>query len=152
MGGIRIREEKLENILEKGEGRTIEFKGKDILSDKNKLAKEMVALANNQGGKIFIGIGDDKNLEWIKKRKETSHEEFLMNIARDKCVPPIAPDIETISKKECGNIYVLNIPKFREYPHALKTKRGKVFYIRVGSTVREASVPEIRKRYLGPYL
>lgn len=52
---------------EEFESKKIEFK--EIVSHKNyeKWAKEIVAFANTDGGKIFFGIDDDENVVGISK-------------------------------------------------------------------------------------
>jgi hypothetical protein len=130
----------VDEIITDGENQTVEFKKSDILSDPIKLAKEMVAFANSIGGRILIGVCDNGTIEGMKAKKE--HELFLMNIARDRCDPPLAPSFSTINKPQ-GDIYELKVTRFRTFPHAVKTESGRVYYIRVGTTVREVSSTEL---------
>lgn len=113
----------LESIIKKGEGQTVDFKHSDILSDPLKLAKLIVAFANNlhvstaYGGLILMGVKNDGTLEAMKPKQ--GHEEHLMNIARDKCEPSIIPKFESVNLN--GNdVYVLTIPKMTRYPYAVK--------------------------------
>lgn len=130
----------IDEFITGGENQTVEFKKSDILSDPIKLAKEMVAFANSFGGRMLIGICDNGAVEGMKAKKE--HELHIMNIARDKCDPPIAPTFLKAQKQE-GDIYEIKITRFRALPHAVKTDNGKVYFIRVGTTVREPSVTEL---------
>ncbi len=130
----------VDEIITVGESQTVEFKKSDILSDPVGLAREMVAFSNSLGGRILIGICDDGTVEGMKAKKE--HELFVMNIARDRCDPPLTPSFSTINKPE-GDIYELKVTRFRTFPHAAKTESGKVYYIRVGTTVREATSIEL---------
>jgi predicted HTH transcriptional regulator len=50
--------EELQQILQEGEGQEIEFK--ESLAS---LDKEMVALANASGGRIFLGITDGRKIK-----------------------------------------------------------------------------------------
>jgi ATP-dependent DNA helicase RecG len=50
-----VNEQELQQILEEGEGQEIEFK--ESLAN---LDKELVALANASGGRIFVGITDGR--------------------------------------------------------------------------------------------
>lgn len=52
-----MKEKELQLILEEGEGYKIEFK--ETLSN---LDKEIVAFANATGGRIFLGITDDRKV------------------------------------------------------------------------------------------
>jgi len=100
----------------------------------------MVAFANSNGGRILIGICDDGSKEGMSAK--TEHERHIMNIARDKCAPPIVPSFSVINTPE-GDIYVVKILRFKKHPHAVKTREGNVHFIRVGSTVREADPSEL---------
>ncbi len=130
----------LPEIIASGEGPTIEFKKSDILSNSVHLAKEMVALANSLGGRILIGVCDDGTIEGMKKKKE--HETHVMNIARDKCDPPLTPVFLTINVLN-SDIYDVKISRYKTIPHAVKTDNGRVYFIRVGTTVREATPLEL---------
>ena len=48
-------------VLQEGEGYRIEFK--ETLSG---LDREMVAFANASGGKIFVGVADDKTIKGVR--------------------------------------------------------------------------------------
>jgi hypothetical protein len=135
-----MREAPVDGMLASGENQTVEFKKLDILSDKVKLASEMVALANTNGGWILIGVHDDGTLEGMKFKKE--HEAHIMNIARDVCDPPILPVFSIISRPQ-GDIYLIGIPRYATIPHSVKTREGRVYFIRAGSTVREAAPTEL---------
>lgn len=130
----------VEEFIAQGEGQTVEFKRADILSNPIELAKLMVAFANASGGRILIGVCDDGSLEGMKTKKQ--YETHIMNIARDICDPPIIPTF-TVHKKPEGDIAVVKVLRFLIFPHAVRTKEGRVHYIRVGSTVREATPSEL---------
>lgn len=55
----------LKEVLEHGENSGIEFKRDDIRPEQ--LAKEIVALANFQGGKILLGVEDDGSVSDIQR-------------------------------------------------------------------------------------
>lgn len=143
---VRLTPEELAELIRKGEGVRLEFKTKDILSDKAKLAREMVALANTDGGKILIGVNDNGRIEGIKGQEKD--EERLINIARDKCNPPISPSFEIVKTSQ-GDVYAVTVPKFEDYPYAVKTSSGGVYFIRVGSTIREPTSSEMRAMFVG---
>ena len=136
----------LTELMKQGEGPMIDFKKSDFFSHVDGLAKLMVAFANTMGGKILIGVGDKENLEGMRAKK--GHEEHIMNIARNNCDPPIYPQFEVV-KMDGGDVYVVNIPRFTLFPHAAKIKGRKTFFIRVGSTIREPSLPELAILFAG---
>lgn len=130
----------LDQLIEVGEGQVLEFKRSEILADSIHLAKEMTAFANTLGGTILIGICDNGTYEGLKYDK--GHESHIMNIARDKCEPPIIPSFKNIATPQ-GDVYEVKVKRYRTYPHSVKTNNGKVYFIRVGTTVREASTIEL---------
>jgi hypothetical protein len=130
----------IDELIAQGENQTVEFKKSDIFDNTFELAKQMTAFANTNGGRILIGVCDDGTLEGMKAKKE--HEIHIMNIARDRCDPPLAPKFSVINKPK-GDIYVIKILRYQALPHAVKTKDGRVYFIRVGSTVREATPSEL---------
>ena len=118
-----MRSDELEQIISKGDLKLSSFKTSAILSDPFKIARIMVAFANNAhvltpyGGLILVGVNDDGTLEGIEQKQ--GHEEYIMNVARDKMPTCIQPKFEmvTISKKK-----FMLIAKNENVP-----SRGKVF-------------------------
>lgn len=141
-----MKNEELLELIRLGENPTVDFKDSAILSNPNSIAKLMVAFANTMGGKIIFGIKNNKKFEGLKFKG--GHEMTIMNIARDKCDPPISPHFE-IDFFEEGEVYIVTIPRFKIYPHALRSEGGKIYYIRVGTTIREPSPMELKQLFEG---
>lgn len=133
-------EEILES-LKHNEGLTLEFKDSRILSESFELARVLTSFANAEGGTVLIGIKDDKSIEGMKAKK--GHEEHIMNIASDKCDPRLTPKFQKVTVNEKGDVYVVSVPERQGPYHAVKTKNGYKFFIRVGSTIREMSSSEL---------
>jgi len=128
-------------LLKQDEGLTLEFKDSRIFSDSFKLATILTAFANAEGGILLVGIKDDKSIEGMTAKK--GHEEHIMNIASDKCDPSLTPKFQKVSIAEKGDIYVIRVLERQGPYHAVKTKGGYKFFIRVGSTVREMPPSEL---------
>src|SRR3990167_1411387 len=79
-------------ILEEGEGLKIEFK--ESFDSKN-LTKELVAFANSEGGKIFLGISDKKEIKGIDVNNKLKSQ--IQDIARN-CEPSIKINFEEVGK------------------------------------------------------
>ena len=60
----KILKKELEFILQQGEGLKIEFK-----EGLNNIDREIVAFANAEGGRIFLGISDDRKIKGINIAK-----------------------------------------------------------------------------------
>jgi len=127
-------------LLRQDEGPTLEFKDSRILSDPVKLARILTAFANAEGGALLIGIKDDKSIEGMKAKK--GHEEYVMNIASDRCDPRLTPRFQKISIPE-GDVYIIRVLERQGPYHAVRTEDGYKFFMRVGSTIREIPPSEL---------
>jgi len=130
----------VDQLIAQKEGQTVDFKKSEILSDPTKLAILMTAFANSAGGRILLGVCNDGTLEGMKAKRE--HEAHIMNIARDRCDPPLIPTFSEVGKTG-GDVYVVKVLRYRMLPHAVKTGEQRTYYIRVGSTVRVATPTEL---------
>jgi ATP-dependent DNA helicase RecG len=74
------------------ESKTLEFK--EDISSYEKIVKTIIAFANCAGGKIIIGIDDNKNVVGVDDPLDM--EERLTNIIFDCIAPRILPSIEII--------------------------------------------------------
>ncbi|MBF4291670.1 helix-turn-helix domain-containing protein, partial [Vibrio anguillarum] len=69
-------------IIANGENSGVEFKRDDIRPEQ--LAKEVVAMANFQGGRILLGVEDDGVISGIQR---DDLEEWVMNVFQNKIHP-----------------------------------------------------------------
>lgn len=129
----------MNQILRQGENSAVEFKEADVRPES--LAKEMVSFANSYGGVILIGVGDDGSIRGIDPHR--SLDEWVSNIARNNVQPPVQVKTEahTIEGK---TIVEVRIEKGRDRPYQDNSGR---FYVRVGSTNRMASLPELMRLF-----
>ncbi len=120
-------------IIANGENSGVEFKRDDIRPEQ--LAKEIVALANFQGGKVILGVEDDGKISGIHS---DNLEEWVMNIFQDKIHPLILPFYEEI-KVDDETVAVISFPQGISKPYVVREKKVENIYIRVGSTSRSAT-------------
>ena len=118
-------------LIRGGEDTYLELKVK--LSNPEKIAQGIVALANTDGGTIIFGVSDNLRVEGVTNAESVQAE--LVRICREDIVPPIVPMIDVISFDNAKRIVALDIePKKRPY----RTQDGR-FYLRVGAEKREVS-------------
>ncbi len=120
-------------IIANGENSGVEFKRDDIRPEQ--LAKEIVALANFQGGRVILGVEDDGQISGIHR---DNLEEWVMNIFQDKIHPLILPFYEEIKIDE-KSVAVISFPQGISKPYVIRDKKVEKIYIRVGSTSRAAT-------------
>ncbi|MDQ6785667.1 MAG: putative DNA binding domain-containing protein [Acidobacteriota bacterium] len=122
-------------LIRGGEDTYLELKVK--LSNPDKIAKGIVALANTAGGTMVFGVTDQLKIEGVPY-PETVQEE-LARICREEIFPPLLPLIDCISFDNGRRVVVLDIEgKRRPY----RTRDGR-FYIRIGAEKREIARSEL---------
>jgi len=121
-------------IIANGENSGVEFKRDDIRPEQ--LAKEVVAMANFQGGKLLLGVEDDGTVSGIQR---PNLEEWVMNVMQDKIHPMILPFYEEIKLDEEKSIAVISFPQGISKPYVVRDRGKEEIYIRVGSTSRLAT-------------
>jgi predicted HTH transcriptional regulator len=131
-------------ILEQGEGFRIEFKRK--VSAPEKIAKEMIAFANTDGGKIFFGVDDDRTVVGVESEK--GEIGLIEDVGRNNCFPPIEPDIEIFNYKN-KDVIIAYIKESNYKPHFLyegedKLNRNSKVYVRVNDKSIPASYEVIQ--------
>jgi ATP-dependent DNA helicase RecG len=129
-------------LLTQPESSGLEFK-RDDLSVQD-LAREVVALANLEGGTILLGVEDDGTVSGTVR---DDLEAWVMNACRDKVTPEINPYFETHRDVEPGrDVAVVGVT--RGYTvHSVWHQSRRSYYIRVGSTCREASPDELERLF-----
>ena len=130
--------DKIKQLVAQGEGISVEFKSSDARPDS--LAREMVAFSNTYGGMLLLGVEDDGTISGIGPHHL---EERIANICRHNVAPAIAPLISLITINDL-NICVIQISKGAHKPY--QTQDGK-FWIRVGSTNRQATKEELSRLF-----
>ena len=129
-------------LIKNGENSGIEFK-RDT-EEPQKLAKELVAFANLRGGRVILGIDDDGSVVGITR---DGLEEWVMNVCRDKIRPELIPYYEVIRDVEQGkNVAVVQVDRGWAVHHRWH-KKHRNYYIRVGTTSREASAEELERLF-----
>ena len=123
------------NLIRGGEDTHLEFKIR--LVNTEKVVAEIVALANSGGGAIIFGVNDQRRLEGLDDPEQV--EEQLIDICRNQITPAILPRIDKVSFDNGTRIVVLQVDE-RRAPHRTPDHR---YFIRVGSTKREADGSEI---------
>ena len=122
-------------LIRGGEDTFLELKVK--LSNTEKIAQEIVALANTGGGVMVFGVNDQLRVEGVDDPERVQDD--LVRICREEVQPPLVPFIDRIALDNGRRIVALDIESKRR-PY--RTRDGR-FYLRIGAEKREASREEI---------
>ncbi|HEY0545543.1 MAG TPA: RNA-binding domain-containing protein [Pyrinomonadaceae bacterium] len=125
----------LMRLVRGGEDTFLELKVK--LSNTEKIAQEIVALANTGGGVIVFGVNDQLRVEGVDDPESVQEE--LVRICREEIEPPLVPFIDRIAFDNGRRIVSLDVDG-RRRPY--RTRDGR-FYLRLGAEKREATREEL---------
>ena len=136
----------LKNLVRQGEGTSLEFKLK--ATHPEKIVREIVAFANSKGGKLLLGVNDDKTIPGLKFVDE--EEYILVRAIERNCYPPINYELERIAITDERDVLIFTIPKSKEKPHyvQLENQQNGKAYVRVKDRSVQASreVKQILRR------
>ena len=124
-----MNQKEFDFILKEGEGFKAEFKE---AFDPKSLAKEIVAFANSEGGRILIGVKDNKEVIGIEITNKLKSE--IQSIARS-CDPEIKINLDSVEK-----VLIVNVEEGANKPHRCSSG----FFLRQGSNSQKLSTDEIR--------
>ena len=125
----------LMRLVRGGEDTYLELKVK--LSNSERIAQGIVALANTGGGVIVFGVNDQLRVEGVDHPEEVQDE--LVRICREEIQPSIIPFIDRLAFDNGRRIVALEVEgKRRPY----RTRDGR-FFIRVGAEKRETTPEEL---------
>ncbi|OYX23980.1 MAG: ATP-binding protein [Algoriphagus sp. 32-45-6] len=140
--------QEVKNLAAKGEGLKIEFKKKAAFPEK--IVREVIALANTQGGDLLIGVDDDGT---VSGQRFIEEEIFVMEKAiRELIYPALEVEVFTIKLSEKKGVAVFRIPLSPNRPHYVKEGEKRQAFIRVADRSVKASreVWEVLKKSRTP--
>jgi len=128
----------LRELVRQGEGKQLEFKLKT--NHPEKIVREIVAFANSDGGKLLVGIGDDRS---IKGLKYVDEDEYILTRAIEKyCSPEIEYTIERISVADERDVLIFDIPPSKDRPHyVLQESDHKQISVVFSAPKKRSSLP-----------
>jgi ATP-dependent DNA helicase RecG len=134
-GAPQTSRTELMRMVRGGEDTYLELKVK--LSNSERIAQGIVALANTGGGVIVFGVNDQLRVEGVDHPEEVQDE--LVRICREDIVPSLMPFIDRLAFDNGRRIVALDV-QGRQRPY--RTSDGK-FFVRIGAEKREATDVEL---------
>ena len=105
-----MKPEDLKKLLQQPESRTLEFKVR--IPDTRHIVSNLVAFANTNGGKLIIGIENQR----IVGIDNIEHARRVINKAANTVSPPLKINIQTLEVKG-KKVLVVEIPKGDKSPY-----------------------------------
>ncbi|MDR1471400.1 MAG: putative DNA binding domain-containing protein [Synergistaceae bacterium] len=130
-----MHKSELLELIANGENSGVEFKQDDIRPEQ--LAKEIVALANLKGGRILLGVDDEKNIVGITR---ANLSEWVADTVLGRYVHPvILPYYEEVLMDGGKKIAVVAIGPGISKPYVVRERDRETAYIRIGNVSRPAT-------------
>ena len=124
-------------FIKKGESQTIEFK----TSFQKEVIESIVAFSNSYGGKIFIGVDDNKNIVGVEINEEAIQN--YINTIKQNTQPNLIVDINEFEIEE-KTILLIDIKEHPIKPIAYKNK----YYKRIKNSNHIMSLDEISNEHI----
>jgi predicted HTH transcriptional regulator len=115
----------LKDLIRCGENEKVDFK--KSITNLYKIARTMVAFANQKGGQMLVGVDDQKQIIGV----QAEEEKYMLSQAADLYVaPPIHIIFEEI-EIEKNVVLVVNIPEGKEKSYLARNEQDEwKMYIR----------------------
>jgi predicted HTH transcriptional regulator len=137
----------LKRQIFEGEGVTLDFK--KTITSCEKIARTMVAFANNKGGRLLIGVADDGAIKGVKNEDEERY--MITRAATLYARPALEPVFEEVYVDD-KLVVIVDIPESDMKPHSALAEDGKWWvYVRVKdkSVLASKIVVDVLKRSSG---
>jgi len=134
----------IKKLIFEGEGVTLDFK--KTITRCEKIAKTMVAFANNKGGRLLIGVADDGSIQGVKHEDE---EKYMITRAAEQYIRPVIEPVFEEIYVDDKLVLMVNIAQSDTKPHYALAEDGKWWvYVRVKdkSVLASKIVVDVLKR------
>ena len=124
----------IDEIL-RGESKTLEFK--EQMPANQSIVKTVIAFANTSGGKLIIGVNDDREIVGITD-DIFELQDKISSIIYESCYPALLPHMYT-KNIEGKILLVIDVNRGSLVPYYVKSEgKENGVYIRIGATNRKA--------------
>src|ERR1700761_8989244 len=134
----------IKKLIFEGEGVSLDFK--KTITSCEKIARTMVAFANNKGGRLLIGVADDGTVKGVKSDDEERY--MITKAAHIYAKPALEPRFEEVYIDQ-KLVLVVEIEQSNLKPHYALAEDGKWWvYVRVKdkSVLASKVVVDVLKR------
>lgn len=127
--------QEIHKLAKGGEGLRLEFKKKAMFPEK--IVREVIALANTEGGYLLVGVDDDGT---VSGQRFIEEEVFVIKKAiSDMVLPRMDYTVEVFKTSEKKGVAVFQIPKSPSRPHYILDGERKRAFVRSADKSLQAS-------------
>lgn len=129
------------DLIQQGESKTLELKSR--LPQHDQLANTIVAFANTSGGKLVLGVDDQRQVAGVAEDDLFTLQDQITSIIHDRCAPFILPEIYT-ANLQGKLVLVIEVFRGNQPPYYIKSE-GKHHgaYLRIGASNRKADFDHV---------
>jgi predicted HTH transcriptional regulator len=133
---MSYRVEKIVQLIQNGEGISLEFKR--TLTSSRRIARVLVSFANTSGGTLLIGVEDDGSITGVSS--ELKELEKLEVAVRDFVSEDLSISYSVVEVDGC-KVMQVGVAESKKKPVAVVNQKGeRIFYVRV----KDKAVPTQR--------
>lgn len=140
------------NRYPEAESSTVEFKSSLPKSDQ--IIKTMIAFCNHHGGKLIIGVENDRTICGLSEKQMEECLEWVEKAVYEASFPPIIPRV-SLQRIDDKNILIIEVSSGMSKPYYRRTEGiEKGTYIRVGRNTLRATpetIDELKWQTTGIY-
>ncbi len=129
--------ETFKKSLKKGEDSSRQFKEK--ITHIDKLAVEIAAFANTNGGQIYVGIDDNGAIKGLSSDDIKRLNLWISNATSQKIEPPIFVQTQIVLEND-KNVMIITVPMGTNKPYSVNKSE---FWVKNGADKRRASREEL---------
>ncbi len=127
----------LKERLKAGEDSRHQFKEK--FSSIDKLAVEISAFANSQGGKIIVGVNDRGEITGLNRQEISKLNQWISNATSQKIEPPLFVSTRTLLLEQLP-VLIIEVPRGTNKPYCVNKSE---FWVKNGADKRRATREEL---------
>lgn len=128
------------DIIALGETSTVQFKR--TLDSTDKLAAELCAFANSEGGLLLFGVENDGSVTGLDPSEVRGLNSKIANVASEKIREPLFPTSEVV-QVEGKHVLVVHVPESQSKPHF--DPSGAIWVKNMADKRRVTSREELRR-------
>ena len=140
-----MNRDQLAGLIGSGESSGVEFKRDELRPER--VAREIAALLNLEGGHLLLGVEDDGAVTGLNRDRRKAVE-WVMEVARTHVRPATIPYWETVEWRDGVIVGVVSLPADApDKPYKAKRGSAWVTHVRAGTITRDATDEEEMRLY-----